>query len=82
MRTKIIKLLLKKELLDVFRDRKAVIMLVLVPILIYPLIFFGSFTIMTLIQTNLEKGEYKILIETEDDGDLISQINLYLPYID
>ena len=77
MRTKIIKLLLKKELLDVFRDRKAVIMLVLVPILIYPLIFFGSFTIMTLIQTNLEKGEYKILIETEDDGDLISQINLY-----
>ena len=77
MRTKIIKLLLKKELLYVFRDRKAVIMLVLVPILIYPLIFFGSFTIMTLIQTNLEKGEYKILIETEDDGDLISPINLY-----
>ncbi|MBR6404142.1 MAG: ABC transporter permease [Eubacterium sp.] len=77
MRTNIIKLLLKKELMDVFRDRKAVIMLVLIPILIYPIIFFGSFTVMTLIQSNMEKGEYKILIETEDDGDLIDQINLY-----
>ena len=42
MRTKVIKLLLKKELLDVFRDRKAIVMLVLVPLLIYPLIFLTS----------------------------------------
>ncbi len=34
MRSRVIRLLLRKELLDVFRDRKAIIMLVLVPLLI------------------------------------------------
>ena len=77
MRTNVIKLLLRKELLDVFRDRKAIVMLVLVPLLIYPLIFFGSFTVMTLIQTNMETGEYKVIVETEDDGSLVQQIGLY-----
>ena len=77
MRTKVIKLLLKKELLDVFRDRKAIVMLVLVPLLIYPLIFFGSFAVMTLIQSNMEKGEYKVILETDDDGSLARQIDLY-----
>lgn len=77
MRTKVIKLLLKKELLDVFRDRKAVIMLVLVPLLVYPLIIFGSIMIMSMIQTNMEKGEYKAIVETEDNGNLLRQIEIY-----
>ena len=66
MRSKVIKLLLKKELLDVFRDRKAIIMLVLVPLLIYPLIFFGAFAVMTMIQSNMEQGEYTVLVDVED----------------
>ena len=77
MRSKVVKLLLKKELLDVFRDRKAVIMLVLVPILIYPLIFFGAFAVMTMIQSNMEQGEYKIMLDVDDDGELASQLEAY-----
>ena len=77
MRTKVIKLLLKKELLDVFRDRKAIVMLVLVPLLIYPLIFFGSFAVMTMIQSNMEKGEYDVIVEADDDGNLVRQIDIY-----
>ena len=77
MRTKVIKLLLKKELLDVFRDRKAVIMLVLVPLLVYPLIIFGSIMIMSMIQSNMEKGEYRAVVEVDDDGKLLHQIEIY-----
>ena len=77
MRSKVIKLLLKKELLDVFRDRKAIIMLVLVPLLIYPLIFFGAFAVMTMIQSNMEQGEYTVLVDVEDEGRLEEQIVLY-----
>lgn len=77
MRNRVIKLLLKKELLDVFRDRKAIIMLVLVPLLIYPLIFFGSFAVMTMIQSNMEQGEYKVLLSVDDDGALEQQIAEY-----
>ena len=77
MRSKVVKLLLKKELLDVFRDRKAVIMLVLVPILIYPLIFFGAFAVMTMIQSNMEQGEYKIMLDVDDDGELESRLEAY-----
>lgn len=77
MRSRVIRLLLRKELLDVFRDRKAIIMLVLVPLLIYPLIFFGSFAVMTMIQSSMEKGEYKVIVDTEDDGALMKQIAAY-----
>ncbi len=77
MRNRVIRLLLKKELLDVFRDRKAIIMLVLVPLLIYPLIFFGSFAVMTMIQSSMEQGEYKVLLSVDDDGALERQIEKY-----
>ena len=74
MKTKAFKLLLKKELLDVFRDKKAIIMMVLVPILLYPLIFFGSMAVMTMIQSNMEEVEYKVAIVASDDGALKSAV--------
>ena len=77
MRTKVVKLLLKKELLDVFRDHKAVIMLVLVPLLVYPLIFFSAFGVMTLIQKSIKETEYRVLLDTDDGGLLEEQIRLY-----
>lgn len=77
MRNRVVRLLLKKEILDVLRDRKAVIMLVLVPLLIYPLIFFGAFAVMSLVQSNMEDSEYTVLLEAEDGGALESKINEY-----
>ena len=62
MRTKIVKLLLRKELRDVFRDKKAVIMMILVPIIIYPLIFLAAFSVMAMIQSGMEHHEYKVVI--------------------
>lgn len=42
MDTKIIRTLLKKEMLDVFRDKKTVIMMLIVPVLLYPIVFIGA----------------------------------------
>ena len=39
MNTKIIRTLVKKEMLDVFRDKKTVIMMMVVPVILYPLIY-------------------------------------------
>ncbi len=77
MNSRVIKLLLKKEMLDVFRDRKAVIMLVLVPLIIYPLIFFGAFAVMSVIQSRMEQADYKVIVEADDDGRLEEQIYKY-----
>ncbi len=74
MRSKVVKQLLKKELLDVIRDRKAIIMLILVPLLIYPLIMFGSFAIMTMVQSNMEQAEYKVVLNVDDGGALADRI--------
>ena len=35
MNTKIIRTLVKKEMLDVFRDKKTVIMMMVVPVILY-----------------------------------------------
>ena len=63
MRYKVVKTLIKKELLDVIRDKKAVVMMLIVPLVIYPLIFFGTMAVMTAIQTGMEQNEYKVAIK-------------------
>ena len=77
MRTKMLKLLFKKEILDVFRDKKAIIMMIFVPIMLYPLIFFGCFAVMTMIQNNMESENYKAVIIASDNGALENSINLH-----
>ena len=74
MRTKIVKLLLRKELRDVFRDKKAVIMMILVPIIIYPLIFLAAFSVMAMIQSGMEHHEYKVVINADDEAMLENAI--------
>lgn len=69
MNTKIVKTLVKKELLDIFRDKKTVIMMLVVPVIMYPLIFIGAMQIVTLISSGMEQQNYRIAIEAED-GDV------------
>ena len=75
MRSKVIKILFKKELLDVIRDRKAMLMLILVPLLIYPLIFFGSFAMMSMIQSGMEQREYRVVADVDDNGEFALALN-------
>lgn len=68
MNTKIIRTLVKKEMLDVFRDKKAVIMMLVVPVILYPLIFVGVMQVMSFITSSMETQNYRIAVEAEDGG--------------
>lgn len=74
MNTKIIRTLVKKEMLDVFRDKKTVIMMLVVPIILYPLIFIGVMQLMTFISSSMKEQNYKIAVEAEDDGRFLHKL--------
>ena len=74
MNTKIIKTLIKKEMLDVLRDKKTVIMMLVVPVILYPLIFIGAMQVMAAISSSMEEQNYKIAIEAEDDGAFLRKL--------
>ncbi|MCM1251537.1 MAG: ABC transporter permease [Clostridium sp.] len=68
MNTKIIRTLMKKEILDVFRDKKTVIMMLVVPVILYPLIFIGAMLVTSAISSSMDEQNYRIAVEAEDDG--------------
>lgn len=74
MNTKIIKTLVKKEILDVFRDKKTVIMMLVVPVLLYPLIFIGAMTVVSMVSSGMEKQTYRVAVEAQDDGAFLQKL--------
>lgn len=68
MNTKIIRTLVKKEMLDVFRDKKTVVIMLVVPIILYPLIFIGAMQAVAMISSSMEEQNYRIALDAEDDG--------------
>ena len=68
MDTKIIKTLFKKEMLDVFRDKKTVIMMLIVPVLLYPIVFIGAMQVMAFVNSSMKEQEYRIAVEMDDEG--------------
>lgn len=74
MNAKIIKTLVKKEILDVFRDKKTVIMMLVVPVILYPLIFIGAVQLFAAISSGMEKQEYRIAVEADDNGIFFNKL--------
>lgn len=74
MSTKILQTLVKKEMLDVFRDKKTVLMMLVIPIILYPLIFIGIMQLMTFISSSMEEQNYKIVVEVEDEGRFLHKL--------
>lgn len=70
MNPKIIKSLYKKEILDVLRDKKTVVMMLVVPLVLYPLVVILSLQLMSGITKNITKSTYRICLDFEDDGSL------------
>lgn len=60
MRKKIIFSLYKKEMLDILRDRKTILMMIVVPLILYPLIFAGSMFLASSMLTASTSKSYKI----------------------
>lgn len=66
--------LVKKEMLDVLRDRKTVLMMLVVPLVLYPLIYIGVMQVMVFISSNMEKQNYRIVVEADDEGALLNKL--------
>ncbi len=65
MNTKLVRTLYKKELTDILRDIKTIIVMVMVPLVLYPIIFFGSLLVTTSILTKSTEKEYKVAVVNE-----------------
>lgn len=74
MDIKIIKTLVKRELLDVFRDRKTVFMMLFLPVILYPLIFIGAMQIVSVISSSMGEQNYRVVIDAEDDDAFAKQL--------
>lgn len=77
MDVKIIKTLVKKEMLDVLRDKKTVIMMLVVPIILYPLIFIGAMQVVAMVSSSMEEQNYRIAVEAEDGGAILHELTKY-----
>ncbi|MBR4513909.1 MAG: CPBP family intramembrane metalloprotease [Lachnospiraceae bacterium] len=71
MRSGVIKSLYRKEILDVLRDKRTVLMMVIVPLILYPLIFVVSLTVMSNISTSITTAEYKVALDFTPDDELL-----------
>lgn len=69
MNSKVIKSLYKKEMLDVLRDKKTVVMMLVVPLVLYPLVMILSLQLMTGITKSITTNTYKICLDFEDSSD-------------
>lgn len=73
MNLKIIKTLVKKEMLDVLRDKKTVLMMLVVPIILYPLIFIGVIQVMSMIDSSMEEQTYRVAVCSGDGNDVLEE---------
>lgn len=71
MRSRVIKSLYKKEMLDVLRDKKTVVMMLVVPIILYPLLMLVGMLTMTKISTDIETRTYKVAFSKDVSDELI-----------
>lgn len=74
MNKQVIKQLYKKEILDVLRDKKTVIMMLIVPLLVYPLMFMVGMQMMTRVATQLDTQTYKVVLDFEDKSRIITNM--------
>ncbi len=72
MNRRIIKQLFKKEMLDVLRDKKTVLMMVVVPLVIYPLIMIFGMQIMSSVTQEMAKSTYYVGVSGNDTEKYIS----------
>lgn len=69
-----IKAIYQKEMLDLLRDKKTLILMLVVPLIIYPLIMMGSILMSSAIAGSLQSDEYQIAVA---DGKAQEGMNGY-----
>ncbi len=67
MNKEIVKALYKKEILDILRDKKTILMMIVIPLILYPLIFLGSFVLASSIASASTENTYRIGFENVEN---------------
>ena len=75
MRSKIVKSIFKKELLDILRDKKTLFMMIVLPIILYPLMMILFSQVMMMSENSMNTKEIPIAIKGNVDSQLISMIS-------
>ena len=58
-------ILIRKEMLDILRDKKTLIMMILVPIVLYPLLIIGMTLVLNSVMSTSEEVSYTVGFEGE-----------------
>lgn len=74
MKTRIIRCLYKKEMLDVLRDRKTVLMMLVIPLVLYPLLFIVGMQLMANISAGMAEQTYRIVFDFEDTDGTVTKM--------
>lgn len=69
-----IKALFKKEISDIFRDKKTLFMMVVIPLVLYPLMIIGMTLLMSSIMTNQVESVYKVAFENVPHADKLEAL--------
>jgi len=69
MRSRLVKLICIKELLDTLRDRRTLFVAFILPLLLYPALLIGMTQIISVTQTNLKEKSQRILLDGDESVD-------------
>lgn len=69
MNYKQLKTLYKKEIMDVLRDKKTILTMVVLPVILYPLLFLVIMQVVTMITTSQQERTYYVAYENVADED-------------
>ena len=67
MNTKRMFTLFKRELTDILRDKKTLFMMLVVPIIIYPLLIIGMAFLMSSVMNSQAEKTYLVAFDGEDE---------------
>ncbi|MCQ4696625.1 ABC transporter permease [Paeniclostridium sordellii] len=70
MRTKIVNQIFKKEILDILRDKKTIFMMIILPIILYPILMVGMTQVMSMSMNSMEKENINIAFNKKPDAIL------------
>ena len=66
--------LYKKEILDILRDKKTLLVMILIPLVVYPLIFFGAMSVVSMIASNQQEATYQVAFYQVTEEDAIREV--------
>lgn len=75
MRTKIVKQIFKKEMIDILRDKKTIFMMIILPLLLYPILMVGASSIMSMSMNKMEQTTVNIAFNNNPSDNLINILN-------